>query len=97
MYHANSAISNLPLQSRSATGLFAGINLGNIGQEVEDAAAVAPLVVVPADKLDEVLVQRDAGLSIEDRRGRVAVEVARDNLVLGVGENACSLLAHTTY
>jgi len=60
-----------------------------VSDEVEDTTAVAPLVVVPADKLDKVLVERDTGLGIEDGRVGVAVEVARDDLVLGVGKNAC--------
>jgi len=71
-----------------ATDLFASINLGNVGQEVEDTARVAPLVVVPADKLDEVLVERDTGLGVEDGRGGVANQIARDDVVLGVVKNA---------
>ena len=31
------------------------IDLGNVGQQVEHAAGVAPLVVVPGDELDENL------------------------------------------
>lgn len=48
----------------------------------------SPYVVVPADELDEVLVQRDACLSIEDGGSGVAVEVGGDNLVLGVSEDS---------
>lgn len=47
-----------------------------------------PLVVVPGDELDEVVVEGDTSLGIEDGRGRVAVEVRGDNLVLSVGEDA---------
>lgn len=62
--------------------------LGDEGDEVEDTAGVAPLVVVPGDELDEVGVEGDTGLGVEDGRGVVAVEVGGDDLVLGVGEDA---------
>ena len=79
---------NPQLQSRGATELFlASVDLGNVGQEVQNTAAVTPLVVVPADKLDEVAVQRDTGLGIEDGRVLIAVEIAGDDLVLSVAEN----------
>lgn len=66
------------------------INLGDVGDEVEDTAGVAPLVVVPGDQLDEVLVQGDTGLGIEDGRVGVAVQVGGDNVILSVGQNAYS-------
>jgi len=62
-------------------------NCFNVGQEVEDATGVAPLVVVPGNELDEVLVERDTGLRIEDGRVVITVQVRRDNVVLGVCEN----------
>jgi hypothetical protein len=68
--------------------LLGGIDLGNVGEEVEDTAGVAPLVVVPADELDEVVVERDTGLGIEDGGVGVAVHVGGHNLVLGVSEDA---------
>lgn len=67
---------------------LASVDLGNVGQEVEDTAGVTPLVVVPGDELDEVVVEGDTGLGIEDGRGRVAVQVGRDNIVLGVSQDA---------
>ncbi|KAK8923190.1 hypothetical protein VCV18_007252 [Metarhizium anisopliae] len=68
--------------------LLAGVNLGNVGKEIEDTAGVAPLVVVPGDQLDKVLVEGDAGLGVKDGGVGVAVHVGGDNIVLGVGENA---------
>lgn len=65
------------------------INLGDVGDEVKDTAGVAPLVVVPGDQLDEVLVQGDTGLGVEDGGVGVAVHIRRDDVVLGVGQNAC--------
>ena len=61
-------------------------------KEVKDTAGVAPLVVVPGDELDEVLVERDTGLGIEDGGVRVAVQVAGDNFVLGVSKDAFVIL-----
>ena len=87
-FETDHAVARRRLQAGGATELFAGIDLGDVGQEVEDTAGVAPLVVVPADKLDEVGVERDTGLGIEDGRVGVANEIARDDLVLGVSENA---------
>lgn len=58
-------------------------------QEVKDTAGVTPLVVVPRNELDEVLVEGDTGLGIEDGGMWVAVEVRGDDLVLSVAENAC--------
>ena len=37
-------------------------------EHVADQVAVAPLVVVPRDELDEVVVQSNPGLGIEDAR-----------------------------
>ena len=64
------------------------VNLGNVGEKVENTAGVTPLVVVPADKLDKVVVEGDTGLGVEDGGGLVAVEVGGDDVVLGVSENA---------
>jgi hypothetical protein len=36
--------------------LGAGINLGNVADEVDDTAGITPLVVVPRDQLNEVVV-----------------------------------------
>ena len=55
-------------------------------------------IIVPADELDEVLVQGNTSLSIEDGVGRVAVQVGGDNFVLGVSEDSWGkrqLLVHS--
>jgi hypothetical protein len=75
--------------------LFASINLGDVGQEVQDTSAVSPLIVVPADQLDEVLVERDTGLGVKDGRVGVTNQISRDNLVLGVGEDTYTALARS--
>ena len=78
------------LQFRQSVG---AVSLGDVGQEVKDTSAVAPLVAVPADQLDEVVVQGDTGLGIEDGRVGVAVQVRGDDIVLRVGKDACSMLS----
>lgn len=59
-----------------------------MGQEVEDTAGVTPLVVVPADQLDEVVVEGNTSLGIEDGGVAVAVQVRGDNVILSVGQDA---------
>jgi hypothetical protein len=61
---------------------------GDLGGQVDHAVGVAPLVVVPADELEEVLVQLDRRAGVEDRRALVVDEVGRDDLVVGVAEDA---------
>src|SRR6187399_242643 len=46
--------------------------------DVSDAAAVAPLVVVPRDDLHEVAAQGHRGGRVDDRRAAVAAEVRGD-------------------
>lgn len=68
--------------------LVGAVNLGHVAQEIEHTTAVAPLVVVPGDELDEVVVKADAGLGIKDGGVGVAVEVGGDNVVLAVLKDA---------
>ena len=56
--------------------------------EVNDAARVAPLVVVPGDELAELVVERDTGLGVEDGRARVVEEVTRHELLISVAHDA---------
>ena len=44
------------------------LGLEHVADQVNDTVAVAPLVVVPRDKLDEVIIQGDTSLGIEDAR-----------------------------
>ena len=59
--------------------------------EVEHLVGVADLVVVPAHDLDECIRQCDTGLSVEDRRARIAEEVRRNDRLVGVAEDALEL------
>ena len=67
-----------------AHSLSGAVLFGNVDQEVADTPRVAPLVIVPGDQLDKVLVQLNAGLGIEDGGRRVADEICRDDLLLGI-------------
>src|SRR5262249_34354421 len=55
---------------------------------VHAAGGVAGFVVVPGYDLEEPLVQLDAGLGVEDGAVVVADEVAGDDLLVGVAEDA---------
>src|SRR5262249_30607402 len=57
-------------------------------QEIDATIRVAPFVVVPADELEEAAVQLDAAAGVEDAGIGVMDEVAGNNLVFGVGQNA---------
>jgi len=61
--------------------------LSNKGEKIADTFGVAPLVIVPGDELDELLVQRDAGEGIKDGRCWVTSEVGRYHCILGVIED----------
>src|SRR5262245_30516451 len=56
--------------------------------QVQHAAGVPPLVVVPGDHLDEVPPQHLGGWSVEDRRVRTADDVRRHDGRLRVLEDA---------
>ncbi len=64
--------------------LLSLVNLGDVGDEVNNLVAVTPLVVIPADEFHEVAVKSDAGLGVEDRSSGVGDEIGGNNLVLGV-------------
>ena len=56
--------------------------------QVANAVAVTPFVVVPVDQLEEFAVQFDTTAFVEDRRGLAVDEITADDFVLGVLENS---------
>ena len=72
--------------------LLGTILLGNVDQEIADAPRVTPLVVVPGDQLDEVLVQLDTGLGIEDGGSLVTNEIGGDDIIISVLDDTLVLL-----
>jgi hypothetical protein len=61
--------------------------LGSEDEQVTDTAGVSPLVIVPRDKLDEVVVERNSSLGVEDRGVGVTDEVGRDDILISVGHD----------
>src|SRR3954470_14005420 len=60
----------------------------NLAGQLDAAVGVAPLVVVPADRLDQLAVADHHRLrGVEDRGARVADDVGGDDRVLGIGED----------
>merc|ERR1711943_133491 len=67
--------------------LHVAVRLRHVNAEVHEAVRVAPLVVVPGNKLDEALVQRNARLDVEDGRKLASDEVRSHNLVVGPAQD----------
>lgn len=63
------------------------VNLVNIGDEIQDAATVSPLMVIPSDELEEILVQSDTRFRIERAGVRIALHITRNDLIFRVCEN----------
>ena len=59
----------------------------NVGDKVDHTVGVSPLVIVPGDNLDEVVVQSNTSLSINNGRKRASPEVGGDNKIVGVAQN----------
>ena len=62
----------------------------HVPHKVDNSVAVAKLVVVPRNQLDEGGGQLDASLRIKDGRTVITQEVSRDDHVLGVSKNTCT-------
>jgi len=68
---AGLALAPMSLASRP---FFSGMRR-HVLHEVRDAAAVAPLVVVPSDDLHELIAHHHGAEGVDDRRTRVALVV----------------------
>jgi hypothetical protein len=62
-------------------------------EEIEDTAGVAPLIVIPRYELHEVVVEGDTCLGVEDRAMWVTVQIAGDEVILGVGKYSYNVSA----
>ena len=60
----------------------------DVARQVEHLVREAPLVVVPRHELDEVIVEREAGLGIKDAGVRIGDEVGGDDLVIDILDDA---------
>ena len=63
------------------------LHLRHVGDQIEDAVRVSPLVVVPRQDLVHVRVDRARERRVEDRGVRVAVEVDGDELLVAVRQD----------
>ena len=71
---------------------FACLVLGiHVLDEVKNTGGVTSLVVVPRNKLDEVVGQSNTGLLVKDRRVRIGNEITAHNVVIVVSEDALHL------
>ena len=64
------------------------VDLRSVREKVQNAAGIAPLVVIPRNELDEIFVQGDSGLRVKDGRLRGSDEIRGNNIVLSVSENS---------
>src|SRR5688572_27439008 len=62
--------------------------LADVRHEIGDAAAVAPLVVIPGDDLDHPLADDHRRQRVDDRRAVVALVVHRDERLVADAEDA---------
>jgi hypothetical protein len=68
----------------------------HVQNQIHDAVAVAPFVVVPAHQLEEALfaleIVLQRGQAVVDRRARIVDEVGGDQFLLGDAENALEIV-----
>ncbi len=60
-------------------------------KQINQLIRVTPLIIVPRHQLDERRAQLNASLCIENRRARIRREIARNDVVLGVAQDALEL------
>jgi len=90
-YHFSDKYKKSRALREECPALIANVRLQTLGdllEQVNGAAGIAPFVVVPAHELEEFLVQLDAAAGVEDARQLAVDEVAADDFVAGVTKNA---------
>merc|ERR1719310_1548749 len=75
------------LQVRCLSGDL-GVNGGDVLHQVNNTSRVTVFVIVPGDKLDEVRVEHDTGISIEDGRAEVTFEISGDKRLVRVSQES---------
>ena len=65
-----------------------GVDGGNVLHQVDNTSRVTVLVIVPGNKLDEVRVEHDTGISIEDGRAKVTLEISGDKRLIAVAQES---------
>jgi hypothetical protein len=59
----------------------------HVGDEVNDTVGVSSLVIIPRNKLDEIVGKGNSGLLIKDGRAGIRNEIGRDDILVGVSED----------
>ena len=62
--------------------------LGNVNGKVDQTVGVSKLVVIPRDDLVEVVIEVDAGISINNRASLVTDKILGDDIFVGVAQNS---------
>merc|ERR1711866_13819 len=70
------------------TPCSSSVNLRHVLDQVHNTAGVAPLIVVPSDKLHKGVIQHDAGLGIEGAGDGASLEVCGHESLIAVAKEA---------
>jgi len=68
--------------------VVANLGAGSVDSQVNQAVRVSPFVIIPGNDLVEVVVEEDAGTSIDSGRSWIVNEITRDNGIFGVSEDS---------
>src|SRR5262249_36581965 len=60
----------------------------HVFQQIDTTIRIAPFVVVPANQLEETIVEFNSGAGVEYTRIRIVDEVRRHHFVFRIGQNA---------
>ena len=63
----------------------------DIGEQINHAVGITPLVVIPTDEFEERRVELNRGARVEDRRILVVNEVSGNHFVIGVGKDSLEI------
>merc|ERR1719422_1314078 len=75
------SVRHCTLNSINCT-VLSTINGLHVDRQIDQAIRIAPLVVIPGHQLHKVIIQSNASVHIEDRRGLAANKISRDHFVL---------------
>merc|ERR1719270_3170034 len=81
--------TNSGLRTQCNCTAISTVNGLHVDRQIDQAVRVAPLVVIPGHQLHKVVVQRDASIHIEDRRGLAANEICRYHFILCPVKYSC--------
>jgi len=74
--------------SRVISSLSFSVHTSNIDQQITNTSGITPFVIIPSNKFDKVVIERDTSGRVKDCRVRIAEYIGGDDRVLGVFDNA---------